>query len=773
MLRLFIDDVYCPLTDEKVSLPRYSAACLRGIEGWREGSKMCVGVRSTYETDRLMCFAADIYHGIKFNDTYHKAVVEVDGSIVYEGVVTLDEVEYHDEGNIYRLTIRSGGAEWADKAVLTRLNKTSLSDSRMMTLSDIEKSWSDSGIVRFLPVRRDSYPKDAYTGIYVAQKTMMPHDYYPFISIQALLRAITTTNGYRVVSNFLNTDIVSRLMMSGAYRSVDSASAFATMGFKAMRSKSNTAAAGEDGRVYAWEPVMASNVGAVVDTVDPSTLGEDDRPMFGAYSTGECFTFDEGRPIFTPVREISVAFDVHLHYLTDYKVASSQRLKGFDTIHLGNGCDVNIDLSNTYTNLRHGSVAGRTLKLFIFDYTPGKIYYLSGHGTVTEQYKTVTISSGMDVAPDLFVRDSVDDPYSLYRGDWALYESYVLPEGSREVEITVRTPFERLSPTSPKRFNDIYFGGGDEGQELTLLSGCSITPVFGGAVGYGERVDFEDVSNVDIAQSSLLEAIAHMFNLCVYTHRPSRCLYMEPYDDFFSGPEIDWRSRQMMSGAKLSDDVADSFEHTTIGYQPADGVASRAMSTDTFGCWSKHVDSYGAKHGVDVRTNPLFMPTVSLSGATSTAPSAEVLTVGDRDAVTGGDELEPRVVLYHGVKTLPEGEVWPSPSGSQSYPFAAFHSTEADDTLCFENRDGQEGLHRYYDRELAERAERGKLTCGIFIQPSEYAKLFDPGHNGANIRSIFRLNVGGHSSLFRLDSIERYDTDTYVATCTFQRMLND
>ena len=70
-----------------------------------------------------------------------------------------------------------------------------------------------------------------------------------------------------------------------------------------------------------------------------------------------------------------------------------------------------------------------------------------------------------------------------YSGDWALYNGFVQPTGRRTVEIDVRSSYERYTPTSPKRFSDIFFGGAAEGQTLTLHSGCYVTPVFGGVAG--------------------------------------------------------------------------------------------------------------------------------------------------------------------------------------------------------------------------------------------------------------------------------------------------
>lgn len=191
------------------------------------------------------------------------------------------------------------------------------------------------------------------------------------------------------------------------------------------------------------------------------------------------------------------------------------------------------------------------------------------------------------------------------------------------------------------------------------------------------------------------------------------------------------------------------------------------------GCWTKHRASYAAKQGRDTRLNPLFHPTISLDEVIGSARSAEVLTVGDRDRVDQEDNIEPRVVLYYGVSPLSDGENWPSTVDVEGYPKAAFHSASESYTLCFEDRDGCEGLHRFYDRELEECSERGLLRTNVYLPPADYVALFHPDHDGATIRSRFRLSVNNHSSQYRLQAIESYDPEHYVATCIFQRLLND
>ena len=775
MMTLRIDGVECKLRDDNAQLPRYSAKRCKSVQAWRENREMSLLVEATAAAVELFCHAEDMHRAEEFNAKQHWGVVEVDGMPLFEGEATVRGVERVDGVLCYNVHLRALGHEWAHSMAHTQLKNSGLEVSVPMTLDGVERSWEGEQAVVMLPLRYDSYPEPEETGLYTTQRLLMPSDYYPFISIAEVIKRAISAGGYTLKSRFFDTEFMSRLMMSGAYKHVDSSLLQAKMGFKAMRSHSTTAIAGEDGRVYAWLPIMASNIGGVVDTVDPATVDERGVKMLEAYSNGGCFTFDEGRPIFTPTREINVAFNIHLRYTTDYRIASSRYLHGFTSLHLSNGCNVEVKLHNPFLDMRNSVVSNMVFKLFIFDYNPNDSYMLDGYGTVSGRVSSVVFSSSNGGVTQLKVKRMGSSGYVDYDGDWALYGGYVSETGTREVVVNIRTPYESITPSAPKQFNDIYFGGALEGQQMTLHAGCSIEPIFGGSIGYGEVAGFADVANVDVSQAELLEAVAHLFNLRFYSHAPSKRLYVEPYDDFYDGGEVDWCDRQICGSEVVSECSAESFVETLLGYQPADGAAARYTKGEErdLGTWDYHVENYAAKRSTESLLNPLFRPIASFAGATSSAPMAQVLTVGDRDKLAEERCVEPRVVLYYGVEALDDGDYWPSPNGDRGYPLAQFHSRQRRETLCFDDRDGCAGLHSYYDAELEERSTRQRLECDLRLSPVEYAALFDPDGGGATIRSNFRLMVCGQSALFRLESIESYDAKSHVAHCVFVRRLSD
>ena len=774
MVVLRIDGVECALRTESIKLPSYSASQFRGVQPWRENSEVCLDVVVTPAMATLFAHAEDIHRTEEFNCSLHRGAIEADGVVLFEGDATIQGVERKGGQLYYRLRLIRRGHDWAHNAAHTRLSSSAIAERVLMTQYGIEATWEGVRAVRMLPLRHDSYPEAEATGEYAPQRVLMPHEYHPFISVESVVRSIVEGAGYRLCSRFFESDEGKRLMMSGAYKSVDTSLAESLMGFKALRSTSITAAAGEDGRISVWEPLIHSNIGAIVDCVDPSMLDESGKPMSGAYSNGGCFTFENARPIFTPTREIDVAFDMHIDYTTEYTIRSSRELQGFTQLHLANGCNVEVVLHNPFTDMRNAVRSNMSYKLFIFDYDPKCSYSLDGIGSITARVTQVVFNKDVGECVKLRIKRQGESSYSEYTGDWALYQGYIAESGTRRVVLDVCTPYERLSPTSPKRFNDIFFGGAVEGQQMTLHAGCSVTPRFGGGVGYGESVTFADVANVDISQAEMVEAVAHLYNLRIYSHEPTKTLYVEPYDDFYGVGVVDWRDRQVGDAEVVTERVVDGFERYVLSYQPTDGAAAAYTRGEEceLGTWDYHVENYAAKRSTQSLLNPLFHPTASFAGATSSAPSAMVLTVGDRDMLDDGGCVEPRVVLYHGMVALPEGEYWPSPSGYGAYPLAAFHSEEMSASLCFDDRDGCRGLHRYYDAELAEATTRQMLECDVHILPHEYAALFDP-NSEVTLRSHFRLEACGQNSLFRLERIENYNPKTHVARCIFARRMVD
>ena len=155
------------------------------------------------------------------------------------------------------------------------------------------------------------------------------------------------------------------------------------------------------------------------------------------------------------------------------------------------------------------------------------------------------------------------------------------------------------------------------------------------------------------------------------------------------------------------------------------------------------------------------------------APSASILQVGDIDS--NGEDMgtfTPRIVCYKGLQALPEGESWGATSRLNSYPYAAFLD-EKSINLCFEERNDIEGLNHYYYPMLLRQCNSHLVTLDLYLTTAEMATLFTADGAKPSLRSRFRFDILGESSLFRLAKVESWDTDSNIVRCSFERELND
>lgn len=781
MVEIILDGTRCDVWEGYTppkNIFQIDLASTADIEKQRTGHSVELVIPSTPQNDRLMCYAADPCCAERFNATAHEAVVRIGGVEMMRGVVHLLAVE-REEGRLsYRLRVRRGGSEWVESASRTAISQANIAFSDTLNGTTILKSWMGSKAVRFLPVCYDDYraPYDEKS-LYPPQRVMTVGDYYPFLSVESLLRDAVERGGYTLAGEWVNSKEFRSLMMSGRYAEAESGSlsrrkAFA--GFEAGRDAEAVATADGQGRVWLSPLVLTSSLGAFVTTTEGEEL----------YNNNSCLQLSttEG-VVYKPAAGLTVGFEYYLKYATDYEMISSTRLRGFDAIYLGDGCDVQFEIANPFRNKRDELQANMQYRCKVFDHEEGSRYRLtcyhgSSHSVVSNlvegdfTFTTPMVDVGQMSCVLLKVGD--DGVAKVYNGDWAVYEGHVDLVGQTMVEVTVQSPPEYVSPWSGKSFNQLYLHGAKEGQSVTLSAECRLRPIFSPTAAFGTKLDFGSVAAVDAQLIDVVKAVQQMFNLRIYTDESSRRVYVEPRDEFYRGDEWDWSAKVDLSCPVEAEDIAlEHSERLRLAYRAeGDGAVARfnASADEPLGVWCGEIDSHAAKQGEQRELNPLFSPTLS-STPYADAPSAMVMQVGDRDA----DEVAKvttRIVRYEGLRELPQGERWGFPAYGESYPFAAFHSPE-EFTLCFEDRDGVQGLHRYYDDELRQRSLRRRLRLTLKLTPLELQSLGEWCSSSANLRSTFVLSLNGQRAKYHLEAVESYDVERGCAVCRFVRQTND
>lgn len=783
-MELKIDGQICDPGTDPIAVPGYEAAETESVEAAREGRSLKLRIPFSPRNNAILGWADDTQTAFRFNDTTHAAELSCEGARLIGGSVRLLAVG--DE--CYEIEIRSGGADWASQASWRQLDDLPIDWKTQLTPTMICQSWTNDSPVRFFPVHHDEYEQqNSSTDLLPAERFLAVEDYHPFLHVASLVEGIFAQSGYQVRSRFLDSDLFRSLYISGAYATRDTAAAVNRMGFAARRLGPATAEGNEFGRVSANPDAIANTLGNIVDTATPQSIDDDGQAISGLYNNGNCFSTVDGRICFTPPSPITVGFEYYLKYTTQHRILSRDRLTGFDTIYLGTGSEFQFTLANRYRDLRNEIAQNTFYRVIVFDHKAGAQYRLTLTRGIAQNItwttfsaRSITLSSpSTGTLADLKLLVYENAQWVPYTGDWALYNGYIGEYGETTVEVRLRSAPEQVSPTSPKYFNLIYFGGAEEGMELTLHKECSLRPVFQPGPAFGSTIDFADVARHNIRQSELLEALTHLFNLRFYTEEQTRTVWIEPETEFFgAAPEIDWSLRTDFSQPLLREQIAPSVhEKRTWEFLDGDGAVTRFNTEErtTLGAWSYTSPSCATLMGEKVLRSPLFAPTLSSTGHYLNAPSARLLQVGDRDdAEDDGTNFTPRIVRYAGVVPLPDDERWGYPSGRNEYPLAAFlypgdDSTEPF-TLGFEDRDGAEGLHRYYDRQLRREAIGERISLWIHIEPHEFEELFSPGVGGPDIRSIFRIDTGRGIVRAILRQIDDYDPRKASTHCIFERI---
>lgn len=789
-MELRIDGMRCDLQPQTTFKIGWSAASLQSADTLRTGSTLHLTLPATANNQRILADASLPHMAEAFNETIHRAELYCDEVLLFEGVARLVECCPEEPERCYRLELRGGAAAWAGIAAQAGIEKLPIDFSMPLLPNEIVKSWAcgqHEPAVRFLPIAYDDYRAPFASGtLHRVEQLLSVDDFYPFLHLATLLKAIFTQAGYEVKSRFLEGEFFQKLYISGAYRTSDTTARRRRMDFLALRSGDGEAAADALGRVYASPFMAANSVGNLVDAYLPNTPDSEGKPLTECFSTNGCFSLEEGEILFRPLCEVEAGFEYHLHYRTDYRILTRKRLRGFDSIYLGEGADFRFELKNRFEDRREKLTAGQAYRLVIFDYAAGERFRLklsSGEvaAHISERAPLVTLSAGAATgSPELERLNDESGLWEPYPSDWALYDGYIGESGTTEAEVVVRTAAEKLTPTSPKYFRHIYLYGAEEGMKVRILKGCTLRPSFSPRPAYGEQLSWGDVAHHTFRQAELLEAVVRLFDLCILSDEAAGRVYIEPYADFYpaEGVAVEWSDRMVARSLSIEQSDLEEHEARRYGYSPTDGAVLRLNEEleEPFGEWVARSDSKATLMGEEDLRSPLFAPTLNFSGHFESAPSALIPCVGNRDSADGIENFEftPRLVRYMGMAPLPAEEGLGAPAPEGSYPLAAFHLPDEGFTLCFEDRDGAPGLHRFHLAHEAVRNHGRRLRLQLHLNPEEVEALNHPSSDlSAGSDARFRFCLGGEELNCRLAEITEYDPASGVALCRFHLLPDD
>ena len=791
MLRVCIDGTECDVSPESLKkLPlNFDVERLRDVEGSRSGRSLTITLPATSRNNALLGSSRNLYNGERFNTSHHLLRIEQGGVTIFEGTAHLLSTEVREGGcGGYTLRATDGGGDWVEALASTSLADLEIDFSSRLTPQNIASTWEGHQEVAFLPISRNNFERHySSESDVVAERVMLTDDYFPFLSVAAMVRKMFERCGYTLRSNFFDTEFASSLYMSGDYTRSDTSAVRDKCDFFARRSTPVTATADYTGRVYASTSFATHTVGAVVDTANPTAFDSEGVLMSETFSMGGSFVMDATRNIgFRPSVSAKVGFVLHAEYTTDYKILSRDKFVGFDTIEGMDGVRIEYALTNTFKDRRRELEANRSYRVIIFDHNDEYEYSLVERGADAEytmgqwSSRSALVSTEATMEPlslMLYSRKKSTGLWRKYSGDWALYDGYVTESGKVDVEVDVRFPPQEVVAGNVLMLDDFWFGGAEQGMSLTLGIGTTLRPYFTTVVGYGSELTFADIAPRGISSLELLGALGDMFNLVFYTDSKSREVYIEPLEEFYDTTKVfDLTSRiDTSQGATLADAGVGKAQDTLLAYIEAD-LASHELSLEEgkkLGVWSFHNPLYGTTLSTRTIGRRLFTTSCNISNVVGSAPSASIVRVGDvgADEVRADEPFTPHIVYYKGLQPLPSGEYWGTNSKIESYPYATFFDGEVN--LCYEERDGVEGLARYYKPMLHRECNRELLALDLILSPAEIIDLFTVDDRNSSVRTLFRFSILGESSLFRLSKVTDWDVESRRLHALFERIEVD
>ena len=765
-----------------------------------------------------------------FNQQTHTARIVCQGCTILEGVPQLLRCEASENGaGWYEIAVIGAGKQWVKHAAETPFRQTTIQFHETIDGPMIEQSWTWEQPVRFLPVKRDRIEM-ADTEMYPPVRIRSFEDYHPFIHAATLLRTILGEAGYTVESQFVESYFFDSLYVSGRYPTKNVDALKKRVDFLAGRFEEKTAQADRFGRVYADPLASFNTIGNLVDTADPKEI-QNGKTVDGVYNVGDCFRKDGDRVAFIPPEAVTVGFEYRIRYTTDFIMKSRYELTCFNRLYIDEEQERRFSVPNPRPERRNSFVSGKVFKLFIFDFTQGDTYdlkydcitnpeadpdnlnpdeyYTVDYGSFTTDTIEISVSESASLRLTnlrIYVKKEGTSVFELFTGEWGLYDGYVSKTGTTDVVLTVRSAPERILPSEPKYFNNCYFGGAEPGMNLTIGTETQIRPVFLPHPAVGSTIEFTDVAVHEIHQIDFINSLRHLFNLYFYTDEIAKKVYIEPRNDFYrSDVIIDWSQRIDRSRPiEIEEPGSDLYSQLVWAYQDGDGAVARWNETngEKMGVWSAQVLNRCAKEGQKTLKNPLYTPSINAQEELSETPAASVVQVGDREQSGNAVDTEdlnfpPKIVRYLGLVDLPEDQRWGWPGFEAKYPLTAFHyhgsnnsyggetpnpessfANNATDmeqngwTLCFEDRDGVAGLHRYYDENIELYNWSRRVTVYLFLRPEDIEPLIVPNPSGQDFRALYRLRIDGENTLFYLESIEDYVPESNQSTrCVFIKKL--
>lgn len=357
---------------------------------------------------------------------------------------------------------------------------------------------------------------------------------------------------------------------------------------------------------------------------------------------------------------------------------------------------------------------------------------------------------------------------------------YTLSDNQRlTFDVALKAPNRHYKFASIVKINNIYFGSSTyPDKEITVYGteGGSLKPSFEWGVPIRESVKLSDVGGDALAED-MLRSIMQLYNLIIYTNPKTKQVHLYSFADFWNNNIVDWSDR-----IDLDSDISVSAMGDTIGksvtLQYADGSPRIDYYNDRhslpYFAYKKALSTKMTKEEKEIANSlftPAYMAKVAEEFGSGEGKVPAVAKKGEEGNVLDFNLAD----VPHTLVLIPEGEESADSAqlpintevfgdvGNIQPPMSAVIDGVA--TLSFADKDGIEGLHKHYDKQIALWEKAKRLTCYCRVEAWEIEALRYNMEN-INFRSLFHLNIKGEDIYGRLESIE-YEPSNTTNKCVF------
>ena len=342
-------------------------------------------------------------------------------------------------------------------------------------------------------------------------------------------------------------------------------------------------------------------------------------------------------------------------------------------------------------------------------------------------------------------------------------------------DVALKMPTKRYLQGQSYNISRIAFGCSKSDSDITVYGKAegSLKAVFDFGVPIQGDVKISDIGG-DTTADNILRSIMQMYNLQIYTNPYTKKVHLYTFDEFWNNDIADWSDRidsdSEISIASLGDTIGKEVmftyadgsprvdyynERNTLPYFAYKTTLPTKMSNDTKEVQNalfspafmvKVSDAFGGGSGV--------IPALAGKDAKNTVLDFNLADVPMTAMLVDMQTAAPKLP----VNTAVFGDIGPIQP-----PIVA--TIDGETTLSFADREGTQGLHRFYDKQIELWRKGKRLTCYCRIDAWEIEAL-RINDNNLNFRSLFKLNINGEDIYARLESVEYEPTNT-TNKCTF------